>query len=170
MPESAAPVQEHLYHDDFIRHDRRRANHGRGRHAFPTRANDHRHGLGSLAGPRSLEQRHATDAEAYNKMGSEILASSEDSVLVESEQIPGSLDRTDFATIRRWFRHVPSTSAKFSGGLQNLAGLSDRIWPRLVAINSAHLTRLPVIGPLWRIAKKRLGPVLPLGKRQEPNP
>ena len=170
MPESATPVQEPLYHDDFIRPDRRRANHGRGRRAFPMRANDHRHGLGSLAGPRSLEPRHATEAETYDEMGSELLASSADSVLVEAEQIPGSFDRTDFATMRRWFRHVPSTPAQFSGRLQNLAEPSDRTWPRLAAIDWALLTRLPVIGPLWRIAKKKLGPVLPLGKRQEPNP
>ena len=68
-----------------------------------------------------------------------------------------SLDKADFATMRRWFRHVEWTPHQLLGRLQNFVELSDRTWQRLAAIDRVVLARLPGAASLCRIAVIELG-------------
>ncbi len=63
-----------------------------------------------------------------------------------------SLSRADFATMRRWFRHVEWTPHQLFGRLQNFVELSDRTWNRLAALDRIALTRLRFTRTLCRIA------------------
>ena len=319
MPDSVASrVHDYVHHDDFTRSSRRRLDHGHGRHDFPTHAHDHHLGLHSDSEPLGLEQRHAHEAETYDEMASEILATwDEAAFLVDPRRIPfanrehvdyltdavgrlgplagrrvlevgvgggslavwlaqqgadvvgidispgilavatkrarlngvadrttfvhapietfdplaaglpdgkfdavignnvvhhferdlalanlgrllapgalavfcepvlflpelartvrnsrlvarrfplhthspdeRSLDKADFATMRRWFRHVEWTPHQLFGRLQNFVELSDRTWHRLAAIDRVVLGRLPFTASLCRIAVIELG-------------
>jgi 2-polyprenyl-3-methyl-5-hydroxy-6-metoxy-1,4-benzoquinol methylase len=68
-----------------------------------------------------------------------------------------SLDRADFATMRKWFRHVTWTPHQLLGRLQNFVELSDRTWHRLAKVDRLLLTRLPFTAGLCRIAVIELG-------------
>ena len=101
MPDSVAtPVHDHVHHDDFTRSSRRRPDHSHGRHDFPAHAHDHHRGRTAGSGPLDLEQRHAHEAETYDEMAGEILATwDEAAFLVDPRRIPfANREHVDFLT------------------------------------------------------------------------
>ena len=84
MPESAGSAMHlhgHSHRPDY--------DEDHGQHDFVMHAHAHHAGHGRHAGPLTLEQRHAHEAETYDEVASEILASWDDAAyLVDPEQIP----------------------------------------------------------------------------------